>query len=265
MKFQQIRNATTKLEYGGTTFLVDPWLADTGAMGSFRQINNPDFSPMLDEQLDIPMPMCGLPMAADEVLKGVDAYIVTHVHPDHIDMGPDGTCGGPLCHDTPLWVQNEGDAAVMKVSGFTDVRLLSEQGTTVQGVKLTKIAGCHGTIEPCGPSCGVVLEAEGEPTVYLVGDTVWFDAVEQALRTYRPAVIVVNACAAYLKKNGRLIMNADDIELIRRVCPDAWIIASHMDTVAHAALTRYSLRLVLEAKGLDNVYIPDDGETYVFD
>lgn len=36
MKFQQIRNATTKLEYGGTTFLVDPWLADTGAMGSFR-------------------------------------------------------------------------------------------------------------------------------------------------------------------------------------------------------------------------------------
>ena len=153
----------------------------------------------------------------------------------------------------------------MKVSGFTDVRLLSEQGTTVQGVKLTKIAGCHGTIEPCGPSCGVVLEAEGEPTVYLVGDTVWFDSVEQALRTYRPAVIVVNACAAYLKKNGRLIMNADDIELIRRVCPDAWIIASHMDTVAHAALTRYSLRLVLEAKGLDNVYIPDDGETYVFD
>ena len=27
-------------------------------------------------------------MAANEVLKGVDAYIVTHVHPDHIDMGP---------------------------------------------------------------------------------------------------------------------------------------------------------------------------------
>ena len=107
MKVQQIRNATTKLEYGGTTFLVDPWLADTGAMGSFRQLNNPEFALVLDEQLDIPMPMCKLPMAADEVLKGVDAYIVTHVHPDHIDMNPDGTCGGPLCHDTPLWCRTK--------------------------------------------------------------------------------------------------------------------------------------------------------------
>ena len=234
-------------------------------MGSFRQIHNPDFAPVLDEQLDIPMPMCGLPMAAKDVLQGVEAYIVTHVHPDHIDMSPDGTCGGPLCHDTPVWVQNEGDEAVMKRSGFANVSVLSKDGAMVSGVKVTKIAGRHGTIEPCGPSCGIVLKAEGEPTVYLAGDTVWFDAVEQALQTYRPDVIVVNACAAYLKKNGRLIMNADDIERIRSVCPDARIIASHMDAVAHAALTRYSLRLLLEAKGLDDVYIPDDGETYIFD
>ena len=41
-------------------------------MGSFRQLNNPDFALVLDEQLDIPMPMCGLPMAADVVLMDDD-------------------------------------------------------------------------------------------------------------------------------------------------------------------------------------------------
>ena len=27
MKLTQIRNATNRLEYAGTTFLIDPWLA----------------------------------------------------------------------------------------------------------------------------------------------------------------------------------------------------------------------------------------------
>ena len=231
-------------------------------MGSFRQLNHPDFTPIAEEQLDIPMPMCGLPMSTEAVLQSVDAYIVTHVHPDHIDMSPNGTCGAPLDHSLPVWVQNDGDKETMEHSGFADVSVLSEEGSSFHGVRLTKIAGRHGTIELCGPSCGVILEKEGEPTLYLVGDTVWFDAAEQALRTFTPGVIVVNACAAYLKKYGRLIMNADDIERIHRLCPTAQIIASHMDTVSHAALTRRSLQLVLNKKGLNDVYIPADGETY---
>lgn len=262
MKFQQIRNATTKIEYGGLTFLIDPWLAEKGALGSFRSLSVPDFEPPLPEQWYIPMPMCGLPMAPADILAHVDAYILTHVHPDHIDMSPDGVLGAPLDHSTPLWVQGEADRAAMVQSGFADVRVLSAEGTKTGPVKMIKIEGRHGTITPCGPSCGIVFQAEGEPTIYAAGDTIWYDGVEQALAAYKPDIIIVNACAAHLTKYGRLIMDADDVEKVCQACPDATVIASHMDTVSHASLTRQSLRLVLDAKGLQDVYIPADGETY---
>lgn len=31
------------------------------------------------------MPMVDLPMPKEELLKGVDAYIITHFHPNNID------------------------------------------------------------------------------------------------------------------------------------------------------------------------------------
>ena len=42
-------------------------------------------------------------------------------------------------------------------------------------------------------------------------------------------------------------------------------IASHMDTVAHASLTRKTLKAALERRGLTKrVLMPEDGEVYVF-
>ena len=44
---------------------------------------------------------------------------------------------------------------------------------------------------------------------------------------------------------------------------NATIIASHMDTVAHASLTRKTLKVALERRGLaKRVLMPDDGEEY---
>jgi L-ascorbate metabolism protein UlaG (beta-lactamase superfamily) len=38
MIIQQIRNATLKIEYGGNTFLIDPWLQDQGTGFSARAV-----------------------------------------------------------------------------------------------------------------------------------------------------------------------------------------------------------------------------------
>jgi L-ascorbate metabolism protein UlaG (beta-lactamase superfamily) len=75
VQMQHIRNATTKIDYAGKTFLVDPFLAkkDTypGFEGTFRShLRNPTVE---------------LPMSVEDVLKGVDAVIVTHTHLDHWD------------------------------------------------------------------------------------------------------------------------------------------------------------------------------------
>lgn len=59
------------------------------------------------------MPICPLPTTVDEILADVDYYIVTHIHPDHIDMEMDGTVGNVLNKETPVLVQNDEDAQVL--------------------------------------------------------------------------------------------------------------------------------------------------------
>lgn len=86
----------------------------------------------------------------------------------------------------------------------------------------------------------------------------------ETLAAHQPGVIVLNACAARLEGYGRLIMDGHDVGEVRRAAPDADIAVVHMDTVAHACLTRQSLRLYLDAHGLGDVRMPADGETLAF-
>lgn len=261
MKFQQIRNATVKIEYAGSTFLVDPWLAPKGAMGTFRQF--PEAVPTREEQLDLPMPMTELPMSVAEVLAGVDAVILTHVHPDHVDMTPDGTIGAPLPKDLPLFCQSGEDASALSANGFKQVAILGKDSSFGK-VRLEKRPGLHGTIKPCGPSCGVVFRAENEKTLYLAGDTIFYDEVERTLVEERPDVVVLNACDAELVDFGRLIMDAGDVGAVAKTLPEAAVIASHMGAVAHACLTREELKASLAQAGISGVLVPEDGETLVF-
>lgn len=261
MKLQQIRNAALRITYAGKTFLTDPWLAAKGAMGPMAAT---PFRCRHPEQEQLPMPLCDLPMPVESVLEGVDAYIVTHVHPDHIDMAADGTVGAALHKNVPVFVQSEEDAAVLRRSGFVREEVLTE--TSVFGdIRLAKTPGLHGTEQPCGPSCGVVFRHPAEPTLYVAGDTVWFDGVAATLAAYRPDVIVLNACAAELIGYGRLIMDDGDVQKVCAACPEAQVIVSHMDTVAHASITRASMRERLAQRGLSGrVLMPDDGEAYDF-
>ena len=71
--FHQIRNCTTKLTYNGVNILIDPFLVPKG------------FYPGLDiaptpEQKKIRVPMNDLPISINEILKGIQAVIITHTH-----------------------------------------------------------------------------------------------------------------------------------------------------------------------------------------
>ncbi len=264
MKIEQIRNATIHITYAGQHFLVDPWLAakdTTGSFADFKIFQVPD-----PAKMSIKMPMCELPKSIDEILTGIDSYIITHVHPDHIDMNADGTVGDMLHKDVLTFVQSEEDAATMKNSGFTNVQVMQKPGKKlVNGILMLKTPGCHGTIVPCGPSCGFILQHPDEKTLYVAGDTIWYPEVKKLLETYNPDVIVLNTCAAELVDNGRLIMDDNDLYEVYKTVPKAKIIASHMDTVAHASLTRQTLHEKLAQKGIaDQIIIPKDGESYQF-
>lgn len=264
MKFEQIRNATIRIEYAGKTFLIDPWLAAKDAMGSFADIKI--YQAADPAKTTIKMPMCELPKPAGKILADVDMYLLTHLHPDHFDIDPITGTGGKLLNKTiPILVQNEDECIFMKNSGFQQVIVLSDEYVAYDTVKIMKTPALHGTKKPCGPACGFIFQAAGEKTLYIAGDTIWYPEIEKILQTHQPDVIIVNACAAELLEFGRLIMDTDDIYQVYKTCPNANIIASHMDTVSHAALTRETLRQQLSEKGIHkNILIPSDGQIYQF-
>ena len=260
VQIQQIRNATLKLEYAGRTFLVDPMLGAKGAYPGFKGTYNQHLR----------NPLVELPMPAAEVVRGVDAVVVTHTHLDHWDGGEHAF----VPRNMPIFVQHQADAEQVRGQGYRDVRVI-EDSTEFEGVRLTRTGGQHGTdamfvVEPVaallGQAMGVVFQAEGAATVYVVGDTTWHGEVEQVLAAFEPDVVVLNTGdARVLGFPGSIIMGRDDVLRAARAAPGAAIVATHMDAINHMTLSREVLRDYVQQNGLkDGVRVPADGETMAF-
>lgn len=260
VKFQQIRNATIKLEYAGTTFLVDPMLAKKDAYPGFAGTYNSHLR----------YPLVELPMPAAEAMKA-DAIVVTHTHADHWDEAAKQS----LPKSIPIFVQNDADAASIRKEGFTDVRVLGEN-TTFNGTRLGKTGGQHGTdsmmkVQPLakllGDASGIVFERAGHKKVYIAGDTIWNGQVEDAIKKHQPDVIILNTgYARVLGFDGSIIMGKEDLYRAYTAAPGAKVIGVHMEAVNHAMQTRKDLRDYIAEKGMDTqrVLVPDDGQSYSF-
>ncbi|MCK3779651.1 MBL fold metallo-hydrolase [Ensifer sesbaniae] len=244
MKLQLIRNATLKLDYGGHTVLVDPFLGPKHSLPSFAGRS--------------PNPTVELPIDIDTILAGVELVIISHLHEDHLD----DTAKERVPKSVPMFCQ-PGDEETIRAAGFSDVTPLSGKASW-QGLTLTRRDGSHGlgpVVQDMGPVIGFSLEAKGEPTLYWAGDTVFYPPVETTIRETRPDIIVTHSCAA--RWNGDLIVM--DAEQTIKVCEMAKIgivIAAHMEALDHATLSRSELRAAADAHGipLTKLVIPDDGE-----
>jgi L-ascorbate metabolism protein UlaG (beta-lactamase superfamily) len=115
-------------------------------------------------------------------------------------------------------VQNEDDVNELKTMGFTDVITFENDELTIGNLSVHRVDCIHGDNEDSakrmGKTSGYVIKADNEPTLYLVGDTVYFDGVEETINAYNPEVIVVNYCGATTPR-GRLIM--DDKEAAKQL------------------------------------------------
>ena len=76
---------------------------------------------------------------------------------------------------------------------------------------------------------------------------------------------MLNSCDAQVIGNESIIMGKQDLYEVHKAAPDTTVIASHMEAVNHATLTRKELRGFLSEKGMtQRVLIPEDGESYTF-
>lgn len=252
---QQVRNATVKITYGDTTFLIDPMLAKKGSYPGFENTY----------RSNLRNPLVDLTESPAEVIAGVDAVIVTHTHLDHWDDAAQKA----LPKDIPLFTQHEEDAQLIRSQGFKNVRVLTDEAD-FGGVTLSKTGGQHGTDEmyavpalakPLGEAMGVVFQAPGYKTLYLAGDTVWRKEVDLAIEKYHPEVIVLNAGKAKMTGfEGAIIMGEDDVLRASQVAKTAKIVAVHMDAINHMSLTREELRTYVKKQGIESrVEIPEDG------
>jgi L-ascorbate metabolism protein UlaG (beta-lactamase superfamily) len=246
MRLRLIRNATLRIRFAGRDLIVDPMLDPAGARPPVEDTADPRRNPLVE-----------LPEPAEVVVNGLDAAIVTHLHRDHLDA----TAIELLPSELPLFAQPE-DAETLRARGFADVRPVDE-ALDWDGVRITRTAARHGTGrigELMAPVSGFVLAAEGEPVLYLAGDTIWCDEVAAVLDAHRPAVVVVNAGAARFLAGDPIVMTADDIVAVARHAPEARLVAVHLEAINHCPQTRSDLHQRLHDENLtDRVTVPEDG------
>ncbi len=251
MRLTLVRHATLLLDIGGRRLMVDPMLDAAAARGPVR--GTPE---------ERPNPLVDLPMPVAEATAGVEAVLLTHTHVDHLDAaGVNALTAGVA------WFCQPEDMDDLTPIGIPDVRPVPMGGAVEwQGLRITRTGGRHGreeaAVQGLGPVSGYVVAAEGEPTVYVAGDTVWCPEVAQALADHRPDVVVVNAGGARFLHGGTITMETGDVVAVCGAAPGARVVAVHMEAINHCLETRAELIAGVAAAGLaDRVSVPADGET----
>ena len=245
MRIRLLRNATQRLSYAGASWLLDPYLAPRFSRPSFTGAS--------------PNPLVELPCPPEEVVAGIDAAIVSHLHSDHFDP----LAKSLLPKAVPLFCQ-PWDREEIEGEGFTNVRPV-EQSVRWREAAITRVPGRHGSgrvLEEMGRTSGFVLQAAGEPTVYWVGDSVWFEEVARTIARFDPQVIVTHSCGAVWGQGVLIVMDAAQTLEVCRAAPRCTVIAVHMEALDHGTVSRRELRARAEAGGIppQRLRIPRDGE-----
>jgi L-ascorbate metabolism protein UlaG (beta-lactamase superfamily) len=246
MKLTHLRNATALLTIGSQRLLIDPMLSDPGSFPGFKMFGGGRRA----------NPLTPLPAGALDVMATATGVLITHEHPDHLDRP---AIQWIKARSLPVWV-SPIDAPSLRRKGL-DVREVTD-GSLGLGVEV--IEGRHGhglSAWVMGPVSGFYLAQQGEPGIYITGDTVLTPAVGEAIARLRPEVIVAPAGAANFGVGRDILFSVEELVQLVRLAP-RWVVLNHLESLDHCPTTRAGLAERLSAEGLlDKVHIPADGES----
>lgn len=254
MKIQQLRNATLIVEIGANRILVDPMLAPRHALPPLRLSGARQRNPLVE-----------LPDVAWPALESVTHCLITHCQRGHFDH---------LDRAAKRWLRERQipvictphDAEHLTQRGLNVQPLHREHaqpgpflGGTIRTVRCTHGRGLVGRLMEHG--VGYLIEAPGEPSLYLTGDTVLTPTVTDFVARRRPDVCVVPAGGARFDLGGEIIMGIDEVIAFTRQAPGI-VVANHLEALSHCPVTRDDLRRAAREAGIaTRLRIPADGET----
>lgn len=256
MQINFLRSATLIIRTDAQTILVDPMLAQKGAM--------PPFSLIRHEK--VRNPLVSLPDNAEDALDEVTSCLITHCqrgHADHLDRK--GTAFLTE-RNIPTYCR-AADEKYLRKKGIQAHALSGEVRQEFLGGRITLIPARHGhgwISGLMGPGVGYVIELPGEPSVYIAGDTVLTNHVRDALTTHKPDVAVVAAGNASVDVGKPILMSLDEVMEFTSLAPGR-VVANHLEALNHCPVTRQQVGEAARAAGLqDRLEIPMDGDVINF-
>jgi L-ascorbate metabolism protein UlaG (beta-lactamase superfamily) len=234
---------------GGPTAILD--------IGGLRLLTDPTFDPAGSEY---PTPVYVLrkiqaPAIPPESLGAIDVVLLSHDHHfDNLDRA-----GRELLRRAVRVLTTEAGAGRLSGNAIGLEPWHSIDVPTRDGriLRITATPARHGPPDrDRGPVVGFALAFTDAPThsVYVSGDTVWYEGVEEVSRRFAPRVAVLFAGAARVREVGpaALTFTALDAVSAARAFDDAIIVPLHFEGWAHLSESRADLERAFAAAGLTN-------------
>lgn len=239
---QYIGGPTALIEFCGLRLLTDPTFD--------RRESEYTTGPVTLKKLADPL------MAVDD-LGPIDYVLLSHEqHFDNLDRrGREMLTRAGQVLTTKEGAERLGKNAVGLVPWQT-ITVPTPGGASLLITATPARHGPYGCEARSGPVTGFALRWAGDPqadTLYVSGDTVWYEGVAEVARWFHVTTAVLNMGAARLEAAGPapLTMTADDGIQLARAMPDATIVPLHFEGWAHFSESRKQIEAAFQAAGFE--------------
>jgi L-ascorbate metabolism protein UlaG (beta-lactamase superfamily) len=185
------------------------------------------------------------PAIPPEKLGHINAVLLSHDHHfDNLDRaGRAVLAGADKVLTTEIGAQRLGGNAI----GLTRWQSVEISGRDGRTLRITATPARHGPVGgDRGPVVGFVLNFTDAPDdcLYISGDTVWFDDLEEVARRFTVTTAVLFMGAAVVRRVGpaHLTMTAEEGVFAARVFRNARIVPLHCSGWAHLTESRADIQ-----------------------
>ena len=210
-------------------------LDDVGARPPIEGTRNPVANPTVP-----------LPFPAEEVVRGLDAVIVTHRHRDHLDARGEEL----VPRDVPVFCQPEDEDALRRARP----RRAPDRRRRRLGRAAHRPNACAPRQRARSRSCWHRSAGSCSTTSISPATPSGTRASRRRSSGIGLRVAVVNAGGAEFTEGGLIVMGVEDVREVAARVPT--VVAVHLEALNHCFLSRATLRAAVPG-----VLVPEDGET----